>query len=347
MLLGYNYLLPDFRMFRNLGCVAALTLALPLFAQQVSISANPDPQAAVIGDVFSSDAGASGSVMLAGGSMRLLSGSTVKAGAHAASVRLARGGELRVCPDTGVAVNGTASRDLMLSLSAGALEAHYSLPSSDVVLTPDFRIVLAGPGELHIAVAADYRGNGCVKSLAGNTVPVMVAELMGTGTLQLSPGEQVYFRDGSVTNPSFRPLMNCGCPGSSRQQSEVQTASQAAPTAAKPPEIQPAPAAAPSQVGTKPPPQEAVSADSLPISMPGDVHVEVEAPLVFSAREVESAPEPSVIADLQPLQTPALFDPLLKNEVTAPAPAGSTKEKKRKGFFGRIGGFFAAMFRGK
>ena len=278
--------------------------------------------------------------------MRLLSGSTVKAGAHAASVRLARGGELRVCPDTGVAVNGTASRDLMLSLSAGAMEAHYSLPSSDVVLTPDFRIVLAGPGELHIAVAADYRGNGCVKSLAGNTVPVVVAELMGTGTLQLSPGEQVYFRDGSVTNPSFRPLMNCGCPGSSSQQREVQTATQAVPAPAKPAEVPLAPAAS-SQVETQPPPQEeAVSADSLPISMPGDVHVEVEAPLVFSAREVEPAPEPSVIADLQPLQTPALFDPLLKNEVTVPA-AVSIKEKKRRGFFGRIGGFFAAMFRGK
>jgi hypothetical protein len=334
------------RMLRCLCCVGALWFALPLLAQQLSISSTPDSHAAVIGDVFSSDAGASGSVVLAGGSMRLLSGSTVKAGAHAASVRLARGGELRVCPDTGVAVNGTASRDLMLSLSAGAMEAHYSLPSSDVVLTPDFRIVLAGPGELHIAVAADYRGNGCVKSLAGNTVPVLVAELMGTGTLQLSPGEQVYFRDGSVTNPSFRPLMNCGCPGPSSQQREVQTATQAAPTAAKPPQIPRAPAA-PSQVETQLPPQEAVSADSLPISMPGDVHVEVEAPLVFSAREVESAPEPSVIADLQPLQTPALFDPLLKNEVTAPAPAVSTKEKKRRGFFGRIGGFFAAMFRGK
>jgi hypothetical protein len=82
--------------------------------------------------------------------------------------------------------------------------------------------------------------------------------------------------------------------------------------------------------------------------MPGDVHVQVEAPLVFSAREVEAAPEPSAIAGLQPLQTPAVFDPLLKNELTAPSPPQAAgQEKKRRGFFGRIGSFFATMFRGK
>jgi hypothetical protein len=336
-------------MLRSLGCIAAVLLALPVLAQQVSISASSDPHATLIGEVFSSDAGASGSVVLAGGNMRLLSGSSVKAGAHAASVRLERGGELRVCPDTGVAVNATTSRDLMLSLSAGALEAHYTLPSSDVVLTPDFRIVLAGPGELHMAVAADFRGNGCVKSLPGNTVPVVVAELMGTGTFQLSPGEQVYFRDGSINNPSFRPLMNCGCPGASSSQRGVQTATQPASTPPKPVETQPAPVSAPPvQTEKQPPPKGAVSAESLPIAKPGDVHVEVEAPLVFSAREVQPAPEPRAIAGLQPLRTPAVFDPLLKNEVTPPqqSPAAA-KEKKSRGFFGRIGSFFAAMFRGK
>lgn len=338
-------------MLRSLGCIAAVLLALPVLAQQVSISGNPDAHAAVIGEVFSSDAGASGSVVLAGGNMRLLSGSSVRAGAHPASVRLARGGELRVCPDTGVAVNATASRDLMLSLSGGALEAHYSLPSSDVVLTPDFRIVLAGPGELHVAVAADFRGNGCVKSLAGNTVPVVVAELMGTGTFQLSPGEQVYFRDGTINNPSFRPLMTCGCPGAGSSQRGVQTATPAAPAAPKQVESQPPPPATtslvPAEIQTQAPPKAAVSADSLPVAKPGDVRVEVEAPLVFSAREVAPAPEPATIAALQPLRTPAVFDPLLKNEVVPPPDPQAAKQKKSRGFFGRIGSFFAAMFRGK
>ena len=336
-------------MLRSLGCIAAVLLALPVLAQQVSISASTDPHAALIGEVFSSDAGASGSVVLAGGNMRLLSGSSVKAGAHAASVRLERGGELRVCPDTGVAVNATTSRDLMLSLSAGALEAHYSLPSNDVVLTPDFRIVLAGPGELHVAVAADFKGNSCVKSLAGNTVPVLVAELMGTGTFQLSPGEQVYFRDGSVNNPSFRPLMNCGCPGAGGSlQRGLQTATQPGSTPPKPVETQPPPATAPpAQTEKQPVPKQAVAAESLPLAKPGDVHVEVEAPLVFSAREIQPAPEPSSIAALKPLRTPAVFDPLLKNEVAPPNSKDAGKDKKSRGFFGRIGSFFAAMFRGK
>jgi hypothetical protein len=199
-----------------------------------------------------------------------------------------------------------------------------------------------------VAVAADFRGNGCVKSLAGNTVPVMIAELMGTGTLQLSPGEQVYFRDGSITHPSFRPLMNCGCPGPRSSQREVQTASPVQPS---PPRTESQPLLVKTQSATveAPVPEEPVSAESLPISKAGEVHVQVEAPLVFSASAVEPAPEPSAIAELQPLQTPAVFNPLLTNDVTPPPsrqPQAET-EKKRRGFFGRIGGFFAAMFRGK
>jgi len=81
------------------------------------------------------------------------------------------------------------------------------------------------------------------------------------------------------------------------------------------------------------------------MSKPQDVHVQVEAPLVFSASAVSPPPEPAAVADLKPLHAPAVFDPVLKNEVNAPPAA--EKEKKGKGFFSRIGSFFAAMFRGK
>src|SRR5262245_1903572 len=220
-------------MFRSLVRVAALLPALPVIAQQVSISPGPDAHAPVVAEVYSGDASARGSVVLAGGSMRLLNGSTVRAGEHTASVRLVRGGELRVCPDTGVEVNASASRDLMLSLSAGALEAHYSLPASDVILTPDFRIVLAGPGELRVALAADYRGNVCVQTLEGNTAAISVSELMGSRTYQVRPSEQVYFRNGTVADATAQPTMRCGCPGHGPAQREIERA--ATPTPNTPP----------------------------------------------------------------------------------------------------------------
>jgi hypothetical protein len=74
---------------------------------------------------------------------------------------------------------------------------------------------------------------------------------------------------------------------------------------------------------------------------------------VFSAREPDPAPEPapesSAIAELKPLGVPAAFADLMSPGVAAPPPETppAAKPQKRKGFFGRIGGFFAAVFGGK
>src|SRR5690348_10552539 len=95
----------------------------------------------VIGDMTASDASVKGSVVLAGTGTRLMSGSAVNAGMSAASVKLARGGELRICPHTGVAITTSQSgKDLQIALNTGAVETHYALKTSaDSILTPDFR----------------------------------------------------------------------------------------------------------------------------------------------------------------------------------------------------------------
>src|SRR5438105_724001 len=206
-------------LLRRWGC-AALCIFAACNAHAQSL---PKADAAV-GEVFASDASVQGSVVLAAGGASLLPGSTVDAGSSAAVVKLRRGGTVRVCPGSSLSINTTVSgpgqreattsgnsSGLMLSLGTGAIEANYDLAAAaDTLITPDFRILLSGPGAFHVAVSADARGNTCVHALAGNTAALVVSELMGTGSYQVKPAESVYFAGGQV-GKALADKGPCGC----------------------------------------------------------------------------------------------------------------------------------------
>ena len=253
--------------------------------------------------------GFSGAVMLAGS--RVGNGSAVTAGEDSAVLRLGRGGEVLVCPKTTVSVTTSQNgRSLMLGMDTGSLETHYALQAeADSILTPDFRILLAGPGEFHFGVRADSRGNTCIQSLPGNTAGVIVSELLGDGTYQVKAAQQVMFHNGKLGSPDTVVPMNCGCPPST----------QPVVLAAEKAEVK----------GTLP----GSETRPLPASKPNDVHVQVDVPMVF--RGSEPPPPPVEEARLLPLsgRMPGAFVP-----VATPA------KPARHGFFSKLRGFFSAIF---
>ncbi|MFB3915284.1 MAG: hypothetical protein ACE14M_01035 [Terriglobales bacterium] len=322
-----------------------------------------------VGDLVAPDASVKGSVVLAAGGAKVASGSAINAGANSASLRLARGGEVRICPRTGLSVSSSETgRDLMLGMSTGAIETHYQLlNSADTVMTPDFRILFAGPGTFHFAISADARGNTCVKALAGNTSSLIVSEVMGDGVYQVRAHDQVMFHNGSVASPEMNPVVDCGCPPPvpggrtflvKRADVKPKTEAAARPEPAKPavepksktprpqsvPEAaklfekpiaaQPQRTTAPADLTTPPPPLD-----------PNDIHVEVDAPFVF--RATEPIPPPITVARLHLSSTPLLQPMTVLPPPPAPRPAPSeakAPKQKKRGFFGRIGSFFASIF---
>ena len=61
-----------------------------------------------VGELFASDANSSSAMQLAGSGMAVYSGSELSAGIAPATLKLARGGQVRICPNSGLNVTAMA-----------------------------------------------------------------------------------------------------------------------------------------------------------------------------------------------------------------------------------------------
>jgi hypothetical protein len=302
--------------------------------------------------------GGSGAMVLAGS--RIASGSAVTAGSDTAVLRVAGAGEVWVCPGTTVSVTPSRTkRDLMFGLSTGGIEAHYSLKASaDTVLTPDFRILFAGPGEFHFAISADAHGNTCVRALKGNTSSAIVSEMMGNRIYQVRPAEQAEFHSGQIDKVDAEVPLECGCPQPSPAMQAAAAFAPNVPDSELPETARigggasPAPAVAgsvpasatTSAAGTRL--SNGPETAPLPASQPNEIHVQVDAPLVFTAKNRTASALPASVQAAKdlPVAESTARQVHLDALIQAPLPQKPTKPEHR-GFFRRVGGFFAGIFK--
>jgi hypothetical protein len=247
----------------------------------------------------------------------------------------------------------------MLGLSTGAIEAHYDLrASADTILTPDFRIMLAGPGEFHFAISADPHGNTCVRALKGNTSSAIVSELMGDRIYQVRPTEQAVFHAGQIDKVDTDVPLECGCPPPSQLMRAEAPFAPNVPDSELPVKASiggsetPASSAASDTLGAT---ASSLSSDTrlsngpetapLPASQPNETHVQVDAPLVFTPRNraASALPAPAQAARSLPVEDSPERHVHLDTLIESP-PIEQQNKPEHRGFFSRMKGMLSAIF---
>ncbi len=296
----------------------------------------------------------SGNLSLQGSTLLLGNGSTVTAGPQTLDIRLTRGGDLDICATTQVHLSQTqsstdSSGPLMMALGHGALEARYTLgKDSDVLLTPDLRILLSGPGQADVRVRVNSQGDTCVDNRAdrhGAEAPyVTVSEEMGDGVYRVHSNQRVLFEHGSLRSVVDNEPEPCGCPATP----VLSIASANAPSTGKiaKPGTTTANAAATTNADTAFPIAESEGLAPLPglptkpVVAPGQVHVEVATTLTYDANH----PPPANATASEAAASPGHASGGAAGSAAATTQAPQPKPSSG-GIFRHIGHFFKQIFR--
>ncbi len=281
--------------------------------------ADPGPIAIVPIDAASADqvATVTGALRVTQGKALIATSGTITAGTKTTDVVLPRRGLLRVCASTSVhlstdaSVPGGETPGLMMALDHGAVETSFATgQNSDILLTPDFRILIGWPGSAEVKVRLGQHGDTCVDNPGSNAPYVVVSSVFEGGAYRVQPGQRVMFQHGSLNEVVDQEKEPCGCPPEARPGSNEFPLAQSAGLAPLE-EAAPAPAAAPEK------PQQGLSE-----------------PLVYSA----PAPEKAAQSEAgNPPPGPAATAASLPQPTTAATP-------KKAGFFRSIGRFFKKIF---
>lgn len=217
-----------------LGClslVAALLGAPMLCAQdapaasapQVAQAPSPDarPIAIVSLDRKNPDKAAkvTGALEVSQSSAVIVGSGSITSGAETTKVELPYRGVLRVCASTTVklasdtSIPSTEVPGLMMAMDHGAIEASFATGrNSDILLTPDFRILIGGPGAVDMKVRLGEHGDTCIDNAGVNAPYVLVSSVFDGGAYRVQAGQRVMFQHGSLKEVVDQEKEPCGCP---------------------------------------------------------------------------------------------------------------------------------------
>jgi hypothetical protein len=178
-----------------------------------------------------------GGMNVAQGKAMISNSGSVTAGDHPATITLPHRGNLRICATTTVHLTADSSVEaaqpatpagggpvstapaqreapgLMMALGRGALEANFATgANSDVILTPDFRILISGPGTAQVQVRLGIKGDTCVDNRGANAPYVTVTSIFDGGAYRVQPQQRVMFQHGSLREVVDNEKESCGCP---------------------------------------------------------------------------------------------------------------------------------------
>jgi hypothetical protein len=294
-----------------------------------------------IATVSTQDVSVSGSLSVSNGRATIGNDGAITAGDKTADVALSRGGNLKVCSTTKIHLstdNTTPGGALMIALDRGALEAHYTPGQySDVLLTPDLRILISAPGRADLSIRVSNQGDTCVDNHGDEAPYVLASSLFEGGAYRIQPNQRVLFEHGSLRDVVDNEQDPCGCPPD--QPISVANAGTTSTNPALPgqkvsatAEQNPFPLA--ESEGLKPAPPLPTT-PAVPV---GQAHIEVSAPVAYDANNPNppSAPPPASGGAPIPVPTSAI--------TTAQAP--QPPAQPHTGFFQHIGHFFRKLFGG-
>ena len=179
-------------------------------------SAHPDQAATV-----------TGALEVSRGKAVIVASGTITSGSQTTQVTLPRRGVLRVCASTTVKLAADSSvptgetPGLMMALDHGAIEASFATGrNSDVLMTPDFRIFISGPGSADVKVRLGQHGDTCVDNAGTNAPYVLVTGVFDAGDYRVQPGQRVMFERGNLHEVVDHEKEPCGCPPSTAKGNE-------------------------------------------------------------------------------------------------------------------------------
>jgi hypothetical protein len=362
--------------------ISTAKVSLQVLAWAMAASPALAQQPAPIGHTSAKEVQVSGAVEVHDGEMLLGNGSAITAGTQTVNIALTRGGQLRLCSTTAVhlshdrTVDAPESSALMIALERGAIETDYETGKySDVLLTPDLRILISPPGHADISIRLNSRGDTCIDNHGANAPYITVTSQFDGGLYRLNPNQHVTFERGSLHDVVDTEHEPCGCPVTP----PVSVASAGTPSndAAAPGKPVGGPSSTPADTtfplaeseGLAPPPPQPTT----PVAKPGEVHAQVTVPMVYNGEAPPVVPGDAANSSAATTgaagtgtsttnyQSPANGNSTAAPHTTAhsdastaiasappaaPTPAPAAPAKTQPGIFHRLGHFFSRIFGG-